>query len=406
MDRRRFLPSYHYENNTDGVLINSVGKPLRDYKIYGAADGVGDIAVNRIDHTKITSRTNLGLTFANNNDGTFTVNGTITAVTIGFSLLNGVDLNEIEAGEPYYASSGNDLDDNIRRYYFFMQINDRVTGASRYFTTRTATTFTLSENEYISICEIRINSPTGELFEVDNVVFTPILCKASEYGYKIPVKVTGKNILNISDIINDLNEIAVSDKYKVAYETIDGVEAFKLYGSTSNRISFYIDFKTITQYVISFNHYDVIQNNQNGPSVFIYYTDGTRGDVLPSGGNRLENAEKWNAVSFISAAGKTIERLYFSYANGEAYSYFANFQIEEGTTKTEYEEYHGTTANIFTPSQLAENDYIDYINKQIVIDGVATAADLPQIPTQKGTTNIHIETDVSPSAVQYQYYAK
>lgn len=35
MDRRRFLPTYHYEDTTDGVLLDSAGKPLRDYKVCG-----------------------------------------------------------------------------------------------------------------------------------------------------------------------------------------------------------------------------------------------------------------------------------------------------------------------------------------------------------------------------------
>lgn len=42
MDRFRMLPSYRYEDNTDGNLLKSVGKPLRDYKIEGNCfqDGV------------------------------------------------------------------------------------------------------------------------------------------------------------------------------------------------------------------------------------------------------------------------------------------------------------------------------------------------------------------------------
>ena len=34
-DRFRMLPSYHYEDNTDGMLLKSVGMHLRDYKIEG-----------------------------------------------------------------------------------------------------------------------------------------------------------------------------------------------------------------------------------------------------------------------------------------------------------------------------------------------------------------------------------
>ncbi len=42
MDRYRLLPSYYYQNSTDGVFTKSVGKDLRDYKIYGNSrqDGI------------------------------------------------------------------------------------------------------------------------------------------------------------------------------------------------------------------------------------------------------------------------------------------------------------------------------------------------------------------------------
>ena len=417
MNRRNLLPTHHYEDNSNGTLISSTGKPLRDYKIYGAVGGIGEIAVNNIDHTKITSKTTYGLTFTNNNDGTFTVNGTMSTVTIGFSLLNGVDLNEIEAGEPYFASSGNDLDDNIRRYYFFMQINDRVTGASRYFTTRTATTFTLSENEYISICEIRINAPTGELFEVDNVVFTPILCKASEYGYKIPVKTTGKNVFNEAYFFDVISYNETIAEYKPAYETIDGKEGLKVYGRNLR----YIDdkeqdlwgftAKENTQYTFSFDFYDIPQPQANGTDyygVIFYceYTDGTTDwNAFPVNAN-MRAKNEWRHWIFTTAVGKSVKRFVCMNQTGTAITYLANMQIEEGATETAFEPYNEINTNIFIPSQLAENDYIDYINKRIIIDGVATAADLPQIPTRKGTTNIIVDTNIPPSNAVWQYYRK
>ena len=42
MDRYRLLPTYYYKNSEDGLLSKSVGKPLKDYKIYGnlALDGL------------------------------------------------------------------------------------------------------------------------------------------------------------------------------------------------------------------------------------------------------------------------------------------------------------------------------------------------------------------------------
>lgn len=55
MDRYRMLPSYHYKNNEDGLLTESVGKPLRDYKIYGnlAYDGL-PIEYQRVEYIEST----------------------------------------------------------------------------------------------------------------------------------------------------------------------------------------------------------------------------------------------------------------------------------------------------------------------------------------------------------------
>ena len=55
MDRYRRLPSYHYKNNEDGLLTESVGKPLRDYKIYGnlAYDGL-PIEYQRVEYIEST----------------------------------------------------------------------------------------------------------------------------------------------------------------------------------------------------------------------------------------------------------------------------------------------------------------------------------------------------------------
>lgn len=46
MSRFDFLPSYHYEVNTDGIINNPAVKELRGCKIYGADGGVGDLNKN------------------------------------------------------------------------------------------------------------------------------------------------------------------------------------------------------------------------------------------------------------------------------------------------------------------------------------------------------------------------
>lgn len=42
MDRFRRLPNYRYYDNTDGIITTEYEMPLRDYKIFGSSDGVGD----------------------------------------------------------------------------------------------------------------------------------------------------------------------------------------------------------------------------------------------------------------------------------------------------------------------------------------------------------------------------
>lgn len=74
MNRRRFLPTYHYEDNTNGVLLDSAGKPLRNYLIYGADGGVGSVGKNLFDENVFNSLT----TEPTNNDEWVIKNAVIT----------------------------------------------------------------------------------------------------------------------------------------------------------------------------------------------------------------------------------------------------------------------------------------------------------------------------------------
>lgn len=70
MPRFDFLPSYHYEVNTDGIINKPADKLLRKCTIYGAEGGVGDlndngkyvipitVASNLVDVSKITGGRN------------------------------------------------------------------------------------------------------------------------------------------------------------------------------------------------------------------------------------------------------------------------------------------------------------------------------------------------------------
>ena len=98
MDRYRLLPSYYYQDSTDGVFTKSVGKDLRDYKIYGNSiqDGIptpdAPIKVQSVgENTMVLPGENLfpftegtwsgnGCTFTASN-GVVTLNGETTAAS-------------------------------------------------------------------------------------------------------------------------------------------------------------------------------------------------------------------------------------------------------------------------------------------------------------------------------------
>ncbi len=63
--------------------------------------------------------------------------------------------------------------------------------------------------------------------------------------------------------------------------------------------------------------------------------------------------------------------------------------------------------NIYLDEQLANiNDYIDYKNQKIVINGTETSVTLPQISTLTGKNVISVNTTVKPSNMEVTYYKK
>ena len=245
MDRRRFLPTYHYEDNTDGVLVESVGKPLRDYKVYG---------------------------------------------------------NSVQNG-----------------------------------------------------------TPTPE---------APVAIES--VGDKTV------NLFNEQDFFKKACEIETLAGYEPEYLEIDGKVGLRLYGRTcglgsvadGTRLGIYSGFKDNTQYTFSFDFYDVTALNANGEEaygaiIYCYYTDGTVNYNLFTNDANMRSKNEWRHRTFTSTAGKTIMRINFTYATGVAQTYFANFQIEEGTTETPYEPY-GYKIPIKTYKNLIDFNTVENTNTYIL----------------------------------------
>lgn len=64
---------------------------------------------------------------------------------------------------------------------------------------------------------------------------------------------------------------------------------------------------------------------------------------------------------------------------------------------------NGTITNIESSARLGANDYIDFENRKLVVDGVQTPIDLPEIYLQNGQNVINVDTTVKPSKMSVSY---
>ena len=86
-------------------------------------------------------------------------------------------------------------------------------------------------------------------------------------------------------------------------------------------------------------------------------------------------------------------------------------QIEVGPVHTDYEPYgycvgikvNDDTSKIYIKEQLGADDYIDFENRKVVIGGVSTLMELPEIHLSNGTNVIDVDTAVKPSKMSVSF---
>lgn len=219
------------------------------------------------------------------------------------------------------------------------------------------------------------------------------------YGYKIPVKVGGKNILN-PDSLTQFDKQA------------DG----SYLSNTTIHVSHNIIQNLKGIYTISAKIKSPAGKNYR---FRVWYTDGTYTDAWKdSTGEYLDYK--------ITTNGKDIERIAWHYSNGSNEVYFKDFQIEVGSVATEYKKYYEPiTTSIYLDEPLRKVgeyvDYIDFYNNRVV-RYVAVADDsgtktieesfygLPtptqtniNLPTigKKEINSIEVLTTIQPSKIEY-----
>ena len=194
--RKRFnlLPTYHFEENTDGQIRGAAGRVLRDCTIYGNC-GKNLLPYPFGDTTKTVN----GITFTDNGDGTVTANGTATETAQFFpkDSLNGPLL-----APGTYTFSGCPKGGDWKTYCI------RLTGFTADRDFGNGSTFTLTQATKVGLA-LTVSSGVT----VENLVFKPQIESGStktdyepykEVGdldaesgkYVLPVTASGKNLIS------------------------------------------------------------------------------------------------------------------------------------------------------------------------------------------------------------------
>ena len=214
------------------------------------------------------------------------------------------------------------------------------------------------------------------------------------YGYKIPVKVSGKNLFDIDSTLNE-NLVKNDDgTYTIKKNKTepDGRSAKKLF----------INIPAQTKITVSV---EIV--GYNGTYTFPFQIA-----LYPKGGGekyiQFRLNEKHKTYSFSEEiVGMTIYQE--SQMPDETYTTFKNLQIELGETATAYEPYHApVTTNIYLNEPLRKEgekaDYLDFKTGKVVrLDGTTETVELPELTAFEDYSKIEILTQIAPSKIEAEY---
>lgn len=254
------------------------------------------------------------------------------------------------------------------------------------------------------------NSGTGDFKKGVNI-------DGEDIGYKIPIKVIGKNLFNLNEVslLNNWNKISIRNYYD-------------------------LNFKNNTEYTFS---YDLLNDE---------YINGEKGNINNSANISRKNGTNLSLIKPIISNNMNIniplldEIITFTANTTECLTVYSpnylnqaelnllldgldEFQIEVGSEKTDYEEYKEINTIIKLDEPLRKiGDYVDYIDfeNQVVVRNVEVVDDtgtlpieeslrgldtpiiepikLPLILIHENVNNIYINTNIVPSATLVEYY--
>lgn len=342
------LSNIQIEQGTIATEYEAYGKaPSPEYP--GEIQSVGNKTVNLINYTKIANETSKGISYNNNNDGSFTANGTLVATLSEYSL----DIPELEQGVVYYGSCGQDLNEANRRYYLFIMIKDTTTNAVRYFSSNTTNkTFTLAKNEKVTSLQIRINDPTASSIVIENLVFKPILCKNQEYQgyepygkYKIPINIEGKNLFDISKTDTNMTSKGYMEIANNGYNILK-TESFRNGNSIGIFSTLVPNLKVGDKFKVDFET-NAIRDDKDVNYIYLNLY-----------GNTLRKGIEYTATQ------EMLDSKMYIYSGGTENCYYKNIMIYLSEYTSEFEAYvEPVVTNIYLNEPLRKiGDFSDYID--------------------------------------------
>lgn len=378
--RFRFLPSYYYKNTSENKLFKSVGKPLRNYQVYGKSskaseaspnvpiliESVGERTMNLLDVSYWYAN------FVNEKNGISYSNSDVTTI-YGIHLLKG-ELDETKNYTMRLNYEFECLDEAIDGGIICRACNKNgeiITQKASGYKHGGSGTITLTSSGVHYFC-ISFNTSKG----MTNYVLSDIsitegntINEYEPYGYKIPIAISGDEVSDTS-----IKYIYLKEPLRKIREYAD-----------------YIDFKRSK--VVRYVKNKRLSSNDE----WEYMVDNEGRDmfkcIIPDSLSCTDASEQVNSMSthFADAAWDDLQ-------NGakEGFSVNVNFMCLNQDVEANWEN-NVEKFNLWLDSNEV---YVDYILNTPEEDVVV----LPEIPTNKGLNYISIDTKIQPSLVSWQYY--
>ena len=243
---------------------------------------------------------------------------------------------------------------------------------------------------------------------------------SSKKQYKIPVKITGKNLFDINSIKTMYNSYKTELYYYFSIK--DGVINNKV-GVYSAGTYMPCNIKTLSPgtYTLSGEVSDSVNSG-------FYVGIRANGAFITSTYTSYKNSPNWEKFSYtFTLEEESVINGISLQGNGSASNYlkleilFRNIQIEEGGTATVYEPLYNETTNIYLEEPLRrygeKADYIDFKNGKVVRyieeDSLGNLKvlsvpkeekiELPEVLLRKGINNIEIDTSIKPSKIELEF---